>query len=128
LPFTTLYQLAAAQGTPVLEAAKTLLLIPDLMGYWLTGAVNAEVTNASTTGLFDARRRSWSAELCAVAGIDPSLLPTLHEPGHLVGPLRPSLRDQTRFIGQVVSVASHDTASAFVAAPLTSRQSVCISL
>jgi rhamnulokinase len=128
LPFTTIYQLAAAQGTAILQAARTLLLIPDLIGYWLTGAVNAEATNASTTGLFDARQRTWSAELCALAGIDRRLLPALHEPGHVIGPLRPSLKQQTRFAGQVVTVGSHDTASAFVATPFTSRDSICISL
>ena len=128
LPFTTIYQLAAAQGTAALDAARTLLLVPDLIGYWLTGVVNAEATNASTTGLFDARHRTWSAELCAVAGITPALLPELHGPGHVLGTLRPSLRQETRFDGQVVSVGSHDTASAFVAAPFSSRQSVCISL
>ncbi len=51
LPFNTIYQLVAAAGTPQLDAAATLLLIPDLLGYWLTGEVGAERTNASTTGL-----------------------------------------------------------------------------
>jgi rhamnulokinase len=128
LPFTTLYQLAAAQGTAILDAARTLLLIPDLIGYWLTGVVAAEATNASTTGLFDAHRLTWSHELAGVAGIDPAILPPLHQPGYVLGPLRRSLRDQTRFEGQVVAVGSHDTASAFVATPFTSRRSVCISL
>lgn len=128
LPFTTLYQLAAAQGTAALDAARTLLLIPDLIGFWLTGAVGAELTNASTTGLLDARRRTWSAELAGVAGIDVRVLPRLHQPGHVLGPLRPSLRDQTRFQGQVLTVASHDTASAFVATPFSSSRSICISL
>src|SRR4051794_6987190 len=41
LPFNTIFQLAAARGTAQLEAARTLLLIPDLLGYWLTGAVGA---------------------------------------------------------------------------------------
>lgn len=47
LPFTTLYQLASAAGTPQLAAAATLLLIPDLVAHWLTGSIGAEVTNAS---------------------------------------------------------------------------------
>src|ERR1700729_2420110 len=49
LPFNTICQLAAAAGTPQLSAAGTMLLIPDLLGYWLTGETGAEVTNASTT-------------------------------------------------------------------------------
>lgn len=51
LPFNTVHQLAAAAGTPALAAARTLLLIPDLLGYWLPGSAGAEVTNASTTSL-----------------------------------------------------------------------------
>ena len=57
LPFNTIYQLVAAAGTPALEQAATLLLLPDLLGYWLTGEVGAERTNASTTGLYDVRSR-----------------------------------------------------------------------
>ena len=55
LPFNTLYQLAALEGTDAFARARTMLLMPDLLGYWLTGEVAAEETNASTTGLLDAR-------------------------------------------------------------------------
>lgn len=128
LPFTTLYQLAAAQGTAVFNAARTFLLVPDLIGFWLTGTAAAELTNASTTGLLDTRRRVWSKELAAVAGIDRRILPPLKRPGDVLGAVRPSVREQTRFTGEVVHVGSHDTASAFVAAPFTSDRSVVISL
>jgi len=57
LPFNTVYQLAA---TPMLRHAATMLLIPDLLAYWLTGQVGAEVTNASTTSLFDVRAQAWA--------------------------------------------------------------------
>jgi rhamnulokinase len=53
LPINTLYQLVAAAGTAQLESARTLLMIPDLLTYWLTGEIGAEVTNASTTQLYD---------------------------------------------------------------------------
>ena len=62
LPFNTIYQLAASLGTPLLSAASTLLLIPDLLAYWLTGAVGAEVTNASTTALLDVSSRTWAVD------------------------------------------------------------------
>ncbi len=70
LPFNTIYQLAAAAGTPALACARTLLLIPDLLAYWLTGAVGAEVTNASTTALLDVASRTW-ADRPDGAGRDP---------------------------------------------------------
>ena len=128
LPFTTLYQLASAQGSAALEAAACLLLVPDLLGYWLTGAVGAEVTNASTTGLFDATERSWSPRLASAAGVPLSLLPPLRRPGDVLGPLRPALRDQTRFTGAVLAVGSHDTASALVAVPMEAERAAYISL
>ena len=62
LPFNTVYQLVAARGTAALESAETLLLLPDLLGYWLTGAVGAERTNASTTGLLDVAAGEWATD------------------------------------------------------------------
>lgn len=124
LPFTTLYQLAASR----LDHARTMLLLPDLIGYWLTGAVGAEITNASTTGLLDVRSRSWSSELCAAVGVDPSLLPPLRLPGDVLGPLRPAVRELTRFDGVVRAVGSHDTASAVVAAPMEGDRAAYVSL
>ena len=81
LPLNTVYQLAAAQGTPQLAAARTLLLIPDLVGYWLTGEAGAEITNASTTGLLDVRARAWATALMTRAGIPPGLFPPLRRRG-----------------------------------------------
>jgi rhamnulokinase len=124
LPFTTIYQLAASN----LSQAKTMLLLPDLVGHWLTGSVGAEITNASTTGLLDAHRRTWSGKLCAAAGVNPSILPSLRMPGESLGRLRPAVREQTRFEGEVLAVGSHDTASAVVAVPMESDRAAYVSL
>ena len=124
LPFTTLYQLAASR----LDHARTMLLLPDLIGYWLTGSTGAEITNASTTGLLDVHRRTWSGKLCAAVGVNPSLLPDLRQPGESLGRLRPAVREQTRFEGEVLAVGSHDTASAVVAVPMQSERSAYVSL
>ena len=137
LPFTTEFQLVAGVSTSSTSGGSTsdsdewaraeqLLLIPDLITYRLTGRRVAEVTNASTTGLLDARTRSWSAELLdRLATIRPELaglrdrLPELVEPGAAVGHLLPEVREATG-LGEVpvLAVASHDTASAVAAAPL----------
>jgi sugar (pentulose or hexulose) kinase len=122
LPFTTLYQLAAAAGSrQVAEAASggTLLLIPDLIGYWLTGRKVSEVTNASTTGLLDVRNRRWSTPLTRAAGIRPELLPPLVGPGAVVGPVRSDVASETGIAPgtPVTAVGSHDTASAIVGVP-----------
>lgn len=120
LPINTIFQLAASKGA-ALEAAEVLLLIPDLIGYWLTGQVGAELTNASTTGLLDARTHEWSPELARAAGIDPSLLPPLRRPGDVVGELLPPVAEETGLTGtSVVAVGSHDTASAVVGVPARS--------
>ena len=119
LPFNTVFQLAAAAGSAQLGAARRLLLVPDLLGHWLSGATVTEVTNASTTGLLDPTTRRWSdavtSELAAVHGTDVAgLLTPLVEPGTVLGRLRPSVG-----AGEAahVAVGSHDTASAVAAVP-----------
>ena len=119
LPFNTIYQLAAARGTSALELARTMLLIPDLLGYWLSGVRVAEVTNASTTGLLDVHRRTWDDELSASLGIPPSLFAPLGNPGDVIGPLLDDVRHETGVseATRLTLVGSHDTASAVVAVP-----------
>lgn len=136
LPFTTEFQVVAAAlaatGTPPDTAwlrAAHLLLLPDLVTYRLTGRRVAEVTNASTTGLLDARTRTWAEE--HIARLDTAFglggvrgrLADLVEPGTVVGPLLPEVASLTGLAGlaevPVIAVASHDTASAVVATPLS---------
>ena len=97
LPFNTIYQLAAETS---LEDAATMLLLPDLLGYWLTGEVGAEVTNASTTQLYDVRRHAWATGLAERVDVPVRLLPPLREPGDLVGRLRAAGRGAGRAAGR----------------------------
>ena len=119
LPFNTIYQLGAARGSAALEAARTMLLIPDLLGYWLSGVRVAEVTNASTTALLDVHRRSWDRELIASLGFTPSLFAPLGAPGDVIGPVRDGVRAETGVAADTLLtlVGSHDTASAIVGVP-----------
>ena len=119
LPFNTVFQLAAAQGTARFAAARRMLLIPDLLAHWLTGAVGAEITNASTTGLLDATSRQWAGGLADRLGIPRGLLPPLREPGERLGELTPEVLAETGLTGPVplTAVGSHDTASAVVGVP-----------
>ncbi|GAA4704822.1 rhamnulokinase [Phytohabitans rumicis] len=114
LPFNTLFQLVAALDTPALAVAERMLLIPDLLSYWLTGVAGTEVTNASTTQLLDVRTREWSADLIARAGLPARLFGDLRRPGDPAGVLLPGLVDAAV---PVTAVGSHDTASAVVAVP-----------
>ena len=124
LPFNTVFQLAA---DPVLSLADTLLLIPDLIGYWLSERVAAERTNASTTGLLDVTSRAWDRELCARLGVEPGILPDLVEPGVQLGALTPSVASLVGAPLTVTTVGSHDTASAVVGTPMTGDDAAYIS-
>ncbi|MEU5951920.1 rhamnulokinase family protein [Streptomyces sp. NPDC047525] len=122
-PFNTLYQLMASQGTAQLATAKRLLLIPDLLTYWLTGELGTELTNASTTQLMDPATNTWSHDVVTRLGIDLSLFPPLRRPGDPAGHLLPQVLDDTGLITPtpVTTVASHDTASAVAAVPATTE-------
>ncbi|MFB9840377.1 rhamnulokinase [Actinoallomurus acaciae] len=115
LPFNTVYQLLSA---PVPESARTLLMVPDLLAYWLTGETGAEVTNASTTGLYDVRTGDWAYPLIARLGLPAKILPPLRRPGEIIGTLRPDVAAETDLPSSpVTAVGSHDTASAVFAVP-----------
>ncbi|MFQ6155940.1 rhamnulokinase [Micrococcus luteus] len=122
LPFTTLYQLAAE---PSLDGCQALL-IPDLLAFWLTGARRTEETNASTTGLLDARTGTWSAELFRALGLPEGLFPELIAPGQVHGTLLPAVAERTGLPAgtPVVAVGSHDTASAVAAVPAATGEDV----
>lgn len=119
LPFNTVYQLAVE---PLLDMADTVLLIPDLLTYWLTGQRVAERTNASTTGLLGLDG-AWDTELMTRLGLSPSLFPDVVEAGTTRGRVLPGLG----FDAEVVSVASHDTASAVAAIPMDAEHAAYIS-
>ncbi|MGP3984567.1 rhamnulokinase [Streptomyces sp. KR80] len=124
LPFNTVYQLIAARGTPALAAGHRLLLIPDLVSYWLTGEAGTELTNASTTQLVDPRTRNWARQVADALGIDLSLFPSLRRPGDPAGTLLLAVLEETGLTGPVpvTAVGSHDTASAVVAVPASGER------
>ncbi len=128
LAFNTVYQLFAAAGSASLESAQTLLLLPDLLTYWLTGEVGAERTNASTTGLYDVTAQDWSVELAKRLALPWAILPSLRDPGAVVAPLLPAVGAA---IGgpevPVIAVGSHDTASAVVGVPASGDRFAYIS-
>ncbi|MFB7368272.1 rhamnulokinase family protein [Streptomyces sp. NPDC056222] len=123
-PFNTLYQLTAAASSTQLTQARRLLLIPDLLTYWLTGEQGTELTNASTTQLIDPRTRDWSRDIATRLGIDLSLFAPLRQPGDPAGVLRPEVLEMTGLAGPVpvTAVGSHDTASAVAAVPATGER------
>ncbi|MGY5765246.1 rhamnulokinase [Brachybacterium sp. DNPG3] len=120
--FITLHQLAADDRLAGLPAGSTLLLVPDLIGFLLTGERRTERTNASTTGMLSATTGDWDDALLAAAGIGRELLAPLVGPGERIGRVA---EDLARELGipavPVVAVGSHDTASAVLAVPAEER-------
>lgn len=126
LPFNTVYQLAADEQTAL---ADRLLLVPDLIGHWLTGAEVAERTNASTTGLLSVESGEWDDALISSLGLPRGIFADLVDPGVTIATVLPEVGDAIGAPGlPVVTVGSHDTASAVVGAPIDAASSAYVSL
>ncbi|WP_332643529.1 rhamnulokinase [Aeromicrobium sp.] len=125
LSFNTLYQLAA---DPLVDQADRMLLIPDLVGYWLTGRSVTERTNASTTGLLDVHTGTWDLALAERLGLPRTLFTDLVSPGDVIGNVTPAVGEK---VGDralmVTAVGSHDTASAVVGVPMKGDDAAYIS-
>jgi rhamnulokinase len=117
LPINTLYQLLAMRGSPLLDAAETMLLIPDLMNYWLTGEKACEYTNATTTQLLDLQAGGWARDLFEGLDLPSRILAPIVQPATELGPLLPEVAEEVGAGPPVFAVTSHDTASAVVAVP-----------
>jgi rhamnulokinase len=120
LQINTLYQLLALrlQNSSLLDAAESLLLIPDVFHWLLTGEKANELTNATTTQCFDPRTGNWAADLLARFGLPANIFGRIAAPGTRLGKIRP---DVARQIGlgavDIVLPGTHDTASAVMAVP-----------
>jgi rhamnulokinase len=124
MPINTIFQLLADQGSAALDAAHAIALVPDLLAYWLSGELANERTNASTTGLLDARSGDWARELIARLGLPTRPFGPLAEPGTELGA---ALAHHELAGAPVYAVAGHDTASAFVATPLQDEHAAVLS-
>jgi len=117
IPINTVYQLVAERGSGAADVGQAIALIPDLINLWLCGELANETTIASTTGLLEAAGRSWALDLIARLGIpERPFTGEAFAPGRQLGSV---LAGHGELHGiPVHAVASHDTASAFVGAPL----------
>ena len=118
--FNTLYQLFSMKTSqsPLLEKASTMLFMPDLLRYFLTGEKNCEYTIASTSQMLDAHTRGWALDLLGKLGIPMNILTEIIDAGTIAGKLTSAVAGELG-IGQVpvVAVAEHDTGSAVVSVP-----------
>ncbi len=120
MPINSLYQLYAMKlaGSPALERARTLLFMPDLFNYWLTGVARCEATIASTSQFYDPRRKTWAAGLRDRRGLPTGILPGIVAPGTRLGRLLDSVAEPAGLgAAPVYATGCHDTASAVAAVP-----------
>jgi len=124
MQFNTLYQLLAMklERSPVLEAAETFLMMPDIFHWLLTGRKANEFTNATTTQFYDPCAGGWATELLARFGLPTEIFGELIPPGTELGPLLPQVAADTGLAGvKVIAPGTHDTASAVMAVPAVSN-------
>lgn len=121
MSINTIFQLFwdAEHASPLLERAKTFLMIPDLINHWLSGSKVCEFTDATTSQCFDPRRSTWAFDLLAKVGVPTHLFPEVVLPGTRLGKLR--LADHPLQGIELIAPATHDTASAVAAVPAATK-------
>jgi len=127
--FNTIYQLMAVKNkTPhFMNEADRILMMPDYLHYRLCRVLKTEYTIASTTGLLGAASTIWDDEIIARCGFPRRIFGEIVPPGTILGKLGGDIRQAVGFDCDVVLPPTHDTASAFLAVPAKSKNSIFIS-
>ena len=128
--FNTVYQLyrRKREGDVALENAQTMLLLPDLLGYFLTGEKKSEYTEVTTTMLYNPTTKDWDWETIRELGLPEHIFTEIDRAGTLRGHLRPELAKELGINeASFAAVGTHDTASAVAAIPGTGSFAFCSS-
>lgn len=129
LPFNQSNQMlwAATRRPAWLKRADVYLPIPALFYYYLGGCKVVDSTFASVTQMMDAKRKRWSGVMLKALGIPRRLMPEIVNPGTKIGKLRPKIAELCGLDPvDLIAVGSHDTASAFAAAPVKNAKKALI--
>lgn len=116
--FNTIYQLYADKKNGKLQSAKYFLMMPEYLSFKLTGVCKNEYTNATTTGLVNAKDKVWDSDIISALGLPSELFGALNTPSSLVGDLSTNIQKAVGFNSTVLFAPSHDTASAVCACPM----------
>ena len=128
--FNTVYQLARrkAEGDVALDNAKTLLMMPDLLGYFLSGEAKSEYTNVTTSMLYNPTTKDWDWESIEQLNLPKDIFTPIDRAGEIRGKLRPELAEELGLNqAAFAAVGTHDTASAVAAIPGTGSFAFCSS-
>lgn len=124
--YNTVYQLYCDKQSGKLDSAKYFLMMPDYLGFKLTGVIKNEYTNATTTNLVNANTNTWDKDILAKLGIKEEIFQELTLPCNTVGFFSEEIEKELGFNAEVIHCPSHDTASAVAACPVDT-ESVYIS-
>ena len=117
MAINTLCQLAA-ESPERLASASMILGIADGFNYLLSGVARFEESLASTTQLYDPRKKDWSDKLIEALGLPRGIFPDLCPSGTRLGKLQPRIaRDTGLGDVEVLAGCSHDTGAAVAAVP-----------
>ena len=116
--FNTIYQLYADKKNGKLLNAKYFLMMPEYLSFKLTGEIKNEYTNATTTGLVNAKTKTWDNDILSALDLPSELFGALNTPSSLVGDLSADIQKAVGFNCAVLFAPSHDTASAVCACPM----------
>ncbi len=127
--FNTVYQLLALkkEHPEQLEESVGMLMVPDYLGYRLTGIMAQEYTNATTTALVNAKTCDWDKELIRTLGLPERIFLKIKEPGEELGEFSEAIQKETGLNMKVILPATHDTGSAYLAVPAKNENAVFLS-
>ncbi|MCR5746984.1 MAG: rhamnulokinase [Lachnospiraceae bacterium] len=127
--FNTIYQMMSSEKKEpaVFEKADSMLMMPDYLHFLLTGKKFQEYTNATTSGLVDAKTNDWDYDLIEKLGFPKKLFDKLSMPGTQVGDLKEEVQKEVGYNCKVILPATHDTGSAVIAVPSESDEALYLS-
>jgi len=118
LPFNTIYQLYDEKVNGRLQGVTDMLMMPEHLMWKLCGVKAREYTNATTMGMINAQTGEFDMEIVEALGYPKHLFPKLHQPGTVLGMLRPEIAAAVGGNCKVVLCATHDTGSAVEGIPM----------
>lgn len=130
MQFNTIFQLLSLrrQNSPLLEAAQTMLLMPDLLNFWFTGQKFSEFSIVTTSQMYDPQGRAWATDLLERLDLPTNILTEIVTPATPIGTLRPDIASEAGCgLLPVIAPAEHDTGSAVVAVPASTPDYAYIS-
>ncbi len=116
-PFNTLYQLADDVETGRIKDAESFLMLPDYFNFLLTGVKRQEYTNATSTGMVNAKSHVWDEQILSSFSLPKRLFSSLSQPGAVVGEIKSEIAREIGYSATVLLPATHDTASAYLSCP-----------